>query len=138
MAAVKRLLAKTGFFPRWETDVYDVLKAAFQAYEIRKVCSARGKKYFCIIPGVGNMKEIYRMVSVFRKNGVILIPKIPKGKNRTKTVVFWVRDRGQQFMHDAYVVNKNANNFQSVLARYNSKKQTTLQKLFGKFENEKK
>jgi len=131
---VKYLLSKTGLFPKWEPDVYDVLKAAFMAYEIRKTRNARGKKYFCIIPSDRDMKEIYRMAHVFRRNGVFLIPKLPKETNRTQTLVFWVRDRGQQFMCDATRVNQNANNFQQILQRYGQRKETTLHKLFGKFE----
>ena len=90
------------------------------------------------MPSTYNIKEIYNMVRVFRDNGVFLIPKKPKKNNTTQSVVFWVRDRGQQFMQDAFVVNQNSNNFQNVLERYNQKKETALKKLFGKFENEKK
>ena len=132
MASVKCLLGKTGLFPKWEPQASDVLCAAFRAHEIRKVQNAHGKKYFCIMPSTYNIKEIYNMVRVFRDNGVFLIPKKPK-----KSIVFWVRDRGQQFMQDAFMVNQNANNFQQVLARYNNRKDTVLKKLFGKFENEK-
>jgi len=137
MIKIKYLLGKTGLFPRWEPESADVLKAAFRSYQIRKFRNSRGKKYFCIIPGDRDAKNIYHMAHVFRKNGVFLIPKFPKETNRIETVVFWVRDRGQQFMHDACLVNQNANNFQQVLKRYTNKKETTLQKLFGKFENEK-
>lgn len=137
MMKIKYLLGKTGLFPRWEPESADVLKAAFRAYEIRKFCNSRGKKYFCIIPGDRDATNIYHMAHVFRKNGVFLIPKFPKETNRIETVVFWVRDRGQQFMRDAIRVNQNANNFQQVLARYNNRKDTVLKKLFGKFENEK-
>lgn len=137
MANVKYLLGKTGLFPKYEPQASDVLYAAFRAHEIRKTKNARGKVFYCIIPNERNLNEIYRMVRVFRKNGVFLIPKIPKESNRTQTVVFWVRDRGQQFMRDAISVNQNANNFQQVLARYNNRKDTVLKKLFGKFENEK-
>ena len=137
MASVKCLLGKTGLFPKWEPQASDVLCAAFRAHEIRKVQNAHGKKYFCIMPSTYNIKEIYNMVRVFRDNGVFLIPKKPKKNNRTQSIVFWVRDRGQQFMQDAFMVNQNANNFQQVLARYNNRKDTVLKKLFGKFENEK-
>ena len=135
MAYVEYLLGKTGLFPKYRPQASDVLKAAFRAYEIRKAVNARGKKYFCVVPTTYNRKEIYDMVRVFRANGVFLIPRKSKENNRNG-IVFWVRDRGQQFMQDAYLVNQNANNFQQILAHYNQKKQTTLQKLFGKFENE--
>lgn len=136
MVYMKYLLGKTGLFPRCEPQAYDVLKAAFRAYEIRKTVNARGKKYFCVVPTTYNRKEVYDMVRVFRANGVFLMPRKSKEKNRSG-IVFWVRDRGQRFMQDAYIVNQNADNFQQVLAHYTQKKQTTLQKLFGKFENEK-
>lgn len=137
MAGIKYLLGKTGLFPKWEPQASDVLCAAFRAHEIRKVQNARGKVYYCIIPSERDFSEIYRMACLFRKHGVFLIPKKPKASNRTESIVFWVRDRGQQFMHDAFLVNQNANNFQQVLSRYNNKKDTVLKKLFGKFENEK-
>ena len=137
MVYMKYLLGKTGLFPKCEPQVSDVLRAAFQAHEIRKTRNARGKKYFCVIPATYNFKEIYGMVRVFRANGVFLIPRVPKKNNRNQSVVFWVRDRGQQFMQDALRVNQNANNFQKVLPHYANKKETILKKLFGKFENEK-
>ena len=136
MAYVEYLLGKTGLFPKYQPQAYDVLRAAFRAYEIRKVRNARGKVYYCIIPSERNLGEIYRMAHLFWGHGIFLIPKKPKTNNRTETAVFWVRDRGQQFMLDTFHVNRNANNFQEVLKRYNARKQTTLQKLFGKFENE--
>ena len=131
---VKYLLAKTGLFPKWEPQVYDVLKAAFRAHEIRKVRNARGKVYYCIIPSERDFSKIYHMVRLFREHGVFFIPKLPKESNRTQTPVFWVRDRGQQFMQDAFVVNQNANNFQNVLARYAQKKETALKKLLTKMK----
>ena len=137
MAYVKYLLGKTGLFPKCEPQAYDVLKAAFQAYEIRKVQNAHGKTYFCVMPGTYNLQDIYNMVLLFRANGVFLVPKKPKESNNCKTVVFWVRDRGQQFMQDAFHVNQNADNFQQVLNRYNNAKTPLLKKMFGKFENEK-
>ena len=135
MAYVKYLLGKTGLFPKYRPQVYDVLKAAFRACEIRKTVNSRGKKYYCIMPTTCDFKELYEMVILFRENGVFIKPKRTKENNRNQSMVFWVRDRGQQFMHDVFRVNQDAGNFQDVVQRYN--KQTTLQKLFGKFENEK-
>lgn len=135
MAYVKYLLGKTGLFPKYRPQVYDVLKAAFRACEIRKTVNSRGKKYYCIMPATCDFKELYEMMILFRENGVFIKPKRTKKNNRNQSMVFWVRDRGQQFMQDAFRVNQNAGNFQDVVQRYN--KQTVLQKLFGKFENEK-
>ena len=137
MSYVKYLLGKTGLFPKCEPQIYDVLKAAFQAYEIRKTQTARGHKYFCVIPGTYRLDDINKMVQLFRANGVFLVPKKPKKTNNCKTIVFWVRDRGQPFMQDTFRVNQNANNFQQVMHRYNNRKSPMLKKLFVKFENEK-
>lgn len=142
MYYTKYWLSKTGMFPKWEPRVSDVLCAAFRAYDIRRITTPRGHKYYCVIPDSCNFKDIYGMLVLFRANGVILMPKMPKKSNFVRSPVFWVRDRGQRFMHDVMRVNQNANNFQTVLSEHQTPtpatvKQSMFSKLFGRFENEK-
>lgn len=136
MVYMKYLLSKTGLFPKWEPQISDVLRAAFQSHEIKNVVTPRGKYYYYVIPMNSNLRHMYELARVFRANGVILLPHKSR---KYDTVVFRVRNHGQPFMRDAMRVNMDAGNFQKILAERNlemKKDDPIIKKLFGKFENE--
>lgn len=136
MVYMKYLLSKTGMFPKWEPQVSDVLRAAFQAHEIKNVITPSGKSYYYVIPADSNFRHVYELVRVFRANGIILMPHRSRKYN---SIVFRVHNRGQRFMYDAMRVNLNAGSFQDVLAERKlemPKDDPLVKKLFGKFEKE--
>ena len=112
MGVVKYLLAQTGFFPRFERDVRDIVEVAELIYAIqsspknRNVLYVRLKRWDNV-----NSEKIKKM---FKNNGVILKQhySLYFGEH-----VLQVRDRGQQFVLDVMDVCKDSSNFESIKKR---------------------
>ena len=134
MVFLKYLLAKTGWFPNWEPRSSDVLSAALRASHVHHI-EKKGKSFFYIIPLDFNLKHTYEMLRVYRANGIFPLPHKSKW---FETIVFRVRDRGQQFMYDVYKVNHDAEKFYDVITRYNKEFEKRhpgmLQDVFGKIQ----
>jgi len=113
MVFVKYLLGKTGLFPKCLPQVNDVLEAALDSYEISRVKTPRGVRYFYVVPTFPDNREmVAKLLRTFRANGVILHAHFSKHYNMR---VYRVRDRGQQFMRDVIKVNQDAGQFQNIM-----------------------
>lgn len=116
MVYMKYVLSKTGWFPKWERGVEDVLSAASMVFDVKPVITPRGRYYYYVIPNDHGIRYVHNMLRLFRANGVILRPHRSR---KYSSVVFRVPIRGQQFMHDVKRVNEDVDNFQTVLKERN-------------------
>lgn len=133
MLLVKYFLSKTGLFPKWEPQVNDVLEVALESYEVKRVTTPHGEKYFYVFPAFANSEVASKIVRKCRANGVILHRHHSRHYD---TYVYRVRDRGQRFMHDVMRVSQHAGNFQEIMKRRETEranKKYILKELFGKY-----
>lgn len=115
MVYMKYLLSKTGWFPKWERDVSDVLTAAVNSFDVKNIVTSRGWKYYYIIPKSYKTRYLYDLSRVFRANGVLLRPHKSHNYN---SVVFRVPNHGQPFMRDVMRVNKDKNKFKQIAGEH--------------------
>lgn len=116
MVYMKYLLGKTGWFPKLEPNVEDVLIASDMVYAVKNVVTPHKGRYYYVIPTNYRIRYLYDLLRIFRANGVWLQPH--KSKNYHARV-FRVRDKGQIFMRDVMRVCQDYDNFQKVLAERN-------------------
>lgn len=115
MVYMKYLLGKTGWFPKLEPNVEDVLIASDMVYAVKNVVTPNKSHYYYVIPANYEIKYLYNLLRIFRANGVWLKPHKSKNYNAR---VFRVRDKGQIFMRDVARVYQNIDNFQKVLSEH--------------------
>lgn len=115
MVYMKYILSKTGWFPKWERGIEDVLNAASMVYDVKDVVTPRRNRYYYVIPNDYNIRHMWDMLRVFRANGVILRPHRSGNYN---SLVFRVPNHGQRFMRDVMRVSQDADNFQKVLSEH--------------------
>ncbi len=115
MVYMKYLLGKTGWFPKLEPKVEDVLIASDMVYAVKNVVTPHKGHYYYVIPANYKIRYLYELLRIFRANGVWLKPHKSKNYNAR---VFRVRDKGQIFMHDVMRVCQDVDNFQKVLAEH--------------------
>lgn len=132
MAYMKYLLSRTGLFPKMEPGIEDVLKAATIAHEVKYV-TRNGRGYYYVIPASKNLAHLRELMQLFSSNGVILRPH---KSEHYDCLVLVVPYRGQKFMHDVAMVNRDEKNFQDVLEEYNQTKANAVtfrQKMANRF-----
>lgn len=112
MSFVKYALSKTGLFPKWEPQITDVMNAADLVFEIHR---AKGDYY--IVPAVLHRRDILKLMRIFRDNGVFLRPH---NSRHFSCFVLRVPIRNQKFIKRVISVKQDSNNFQKLLAEYNT------------------
>lgn len=115
MVYMKYLLSKTGWFPKWEPEISDVLKAASMIYEVKNIVTPNKNRYYYVIPNNYSIRHMWDMLRVFRANGVILRPHRSR---KYRELLFRVPNHGQQFMQDVMRVSQDVNNVQKVLSEH--------------------
>ncbi|MBO4480190.1 MAG: hypothetical protein J5742_01010 [Alphaproteobacteria bacterium] len=123
MDFIKYTLSKTGWFPKWEPQITDVMDAANLVFEVHQV---KGRYYY-IIPSVLNRQGLLKLMRIFRSNGILLRPHHSRNFS---CFVFRVPLRNQQFIRNVMLVKDNQDNFQKLLAEYNNAKQSRSHNIF--------
>ena len=113
MVYMKYVLSKTGWFPKWERGVEDILDAASMVYDVKNVVTPHENHYYYVMTDNYSIRHLHGMLRLFRANGVFLRPH----KSREYSGrVFRVPNHGQQFMQDVMRVTKDVNNIHNVLS----------------------
>lgn len=115
MVYIKYLLGKTGWFPKLEPKVEDVLIASDMVYAVKNVVTPHKVHYYYVVPAKYDIKYLYELLRIFRANGVWLKPHRSKHYNAR---VFRVRNKKQMFMYDVIRVCQDMDNVQTVLAEH--------------------
>lgn len=130
MVYMKYVLSKTGWFPKWERGVEDVLSAASMVFDVKNVVTPSDRHFYYVILSDKSFRNIHNVLRLFRANGVILRPH---RSHKYSGVVFRVPNYGQQFMRDVMRVNQDIDNFQTVLKERNIEMSAENSALLRKF-----
>ena len=112
MGYMKYLLYKTGWFPKCEPNVSDVLEVAIAVHEIKEVVTPNGRAYFYVFPASQDVTYLKNLMRLFRSNGVVLLP------HRSRHYEGWVLrvpNHKQKFMLNVMRVNNDRADFQKLL-----------------------
>ncbi len=130
MVYMKYVLSKTGWFPKWERGVEDVLSAASMVFDVKNVVTPSDRHFYYVILSDKSFRNIHDVLRLFRANGVILRPH---RSHKYSGVVFRVPNHGQKFMRDVMRVNQDIDNFQTVLKERNIEMSAENSALLRKF-----
>ena len=122
MGYMKYVLSKTGWFPKLEPNVADVLEAANKVFEIK----THENGYYYVIPSRGNLSYLRTLADLFASNGVILRPHKSKHYGY---FVFRVPANGQQFIRDVRRLREKPNDreeYKKFCEEYAQRKRTVL------------
>ena len=113
MVYMKYVLSKTGWFPKWERGVEDILDAASMVYDVKNIVTPHKNHYYYVMTDNYSIRHLHGMLRLFRANGIFLRPH----KSREYSgLVFRVPNHGQRFMQDVMRVTQDANNIHKVLS----------------------
>ena len=116
MGYMKYLLYKTGWFPKYEPAVSDVLDAAVKVHAVKTVVTPKGRHYFYVFPMRKDWTYVADLMRLFRSNGVILRPH---RSLHYRGLVLRVPNRDQEFMNNVMNVSNDTDEFQKlVLQKY--------------------
>ena len=122
MGYTKYLLSKTGWFPKLEPSVADVLNAADKVFEI----NTHQNGYYYVVPSRSNFSYLRALADLFASNGVILRPHKSKHYG---CFVFRVPANGQQFIRDVRRLKAKPNDHEECrkfCEEYEQRKRTVL------------
>ena len=122
MSYTKYLLSKTGWFPKLEPNVADVLNAANKVFEI----NTHENGYYYIVPSHNNLSYLRTLADLFSSNGVILRPH---KSNHYSGFVFRVPANGQQFIRDVRRLMEKPNDreeYRKFCEEYEQRERTVL------------
>ena len=132
MVYMKYVLSKTGWFPKWERGVEDILDAASMVYDVKNIVTPHENYYYYVMPNNYSIRHLHGMLRLFRANGIFLRPH----KSREYSgLVFRVPNHGQQFMQDVMRVTQDANNIYKVLSEHGLDMSLSEPKLAERIKN---
>lgn len=114
MVGIKYRLSQTGFFPRLEPDVSDVLVGAEKVHSIQNLRNRHGGWRWYVWPIVWKGKNVRELKRLFRANGVSL------HRHYSRKYQEWVLsavDKGQPFLSDVKKVYMDSANFEKIQER---------------------